>query len=1153
MQSARDIRGRKMMINFKKILSVVLAIAMLVSIGFIGAFSFAPIQALGEWTDLDLLAHDGFNDLPLGTITSEQLSGSGFGFGAAEFATGWGITVTANDENPLTHPLLQTSPNYLTITHGNVRWNSSRIWRAFDLRRNGPFADFLTADGSIGRPGTVLYLSMLMDTHPGVSNLVALTNRPLVGNPMNDDGYSIAWGNFEGFGINNWNIKPSTHSGNNWALHASRLFGGASAMENEAPPNRYSASPGQFGVWNGWNPAWNHAVVSDVPANNPGFVVIRIEFGTPVGSTKGALNDWLEDLIQLQLDAPGEELSEQDILQMVETRINEAVSNRLSVEWSRLQGIIHNDWLLGDPWANNHDPADVLARAAEDIASYFPGWNPPAHWLSPDRSIRGNIGSWYIINQQGHGLQNFFFNVLDHTDVRNSVIADYEAIFRAEIEEMFSGGGDGELIASGLADPSIIQMFVNPDLSAGKPASPDVEIRTILDVTFRGMMVDLIHGNSFGDIRVGRTFDAVTPFYDDGTIRTFAPVSNIAPGTFDAPVEVTLISETPNARIYYTLDGTRPIPGTSYLFNPNSPITIGFGQNITITAIAVDPTGILQDSVVVAGEYRVRFRVLPPRFDPNLLALSDWSDLPTGTHIYQTNSPPVVTGMENAYLLNHYGGSINLVRGAPFNNSLLVSNDNPMYIPGLISTHNYLRISRTELNFGKRFNLHNFGGVPADSTFNRTVTGRDGLETHITYDGMQGYRRRIGAPGTTMWVSVVMDPIAGEHFVFALPHRTADWGMHTPIAFGSFQREGFQTGVDWRDSYVGQGYSGNYWGLHAARLYGDASFMNGEMPPLGSEAAPNARWDASGFINEWHPNWFNPVVTDVPITGEPTLVVLKIEFNEAWGSVNDGTGSCDPVHCICPGNPPHPHPHPHYGNPVRNSYDRRGATLIPGLHEHGDLPWFRPDLQFLQDYFSADGVYVPTPSMPHAHHLSTRRFGETIQFNDNPAHSREPIPSTVWMFINPDLSQGEPNVEDADAYVSTILDLAFGAWAVHGGYGRRLSDVRVGLTFEAVAPFIDGSGIQTSVVVGENGQGTAIVDVFDEDFNSTAVLILAAFEEKDGNEILLYANHKTILNLSSETPLIERTLTSNIPQDILGEVSRFRAFLWNSLTYMTPF
>ncbi len=74
---------------------------------------------------------------------------------------------------------------------------------------------------------------------------------------------------------------------------------------------------------------------------------------------------------------------------------------------------------------------------------------------------------------------------------------------------------------------------------------------------------------------------------DLGTEENMTPRPAIAPeaGTYDNPIEVTLVAPGGNARIYYTKDGSNPVPGGSELYEKPFPVRKG----ARVRAIAVQP------------------------------------------------------------------------------------------------------------------------------------------------------------------------------------------------------------------------------------------------------------------------------------------------------------------------------------------------------------------------------------------------------------------------------------------------------------------------------------------------------------------------------------------------------------------------------------
>ena len=172
-------------------------------------------------------------------------------------------------------------------------------------------------------------------------------------------------------------------------------------------------------------------------------------------------------------------------------------------------------------------------------------------------------------------------------------VSDWANFQRGEAENF------EERLAAAREFPTTVSMFVNPDVSTGIPPSvedADVTVSTIIDLSFNAVNFTVPGGRSIEDFRIGRTFESVA-----ATPPTAPPVPNIQPGTFDEAVRITLSSLTPNARIYFTLDGSEPIPGESYLFDPNSPIFIGSDREVTIKAIATSENRL--NSTTFVGTY----------------------------------------------------------------------------------------------------------------------------------------------------------------------------------------------------------------------------------------------------------------------------------------------------------------------------------------------------------------------------------------------------------------------------------------------------------------------------------------------------------------------------------------------------------------------
>ena len=82
--------------------------------------------------------------------------------------------------------------------------------------------------------------------------------------------------------------------------------------------------------------------------------------------------------------------------------------------------------------------------------------------------------------------------------------------------------------------------------------------------------------------------------------RLAPPVFSPVPGEFSSAQSVTLSSNEPNAKIYYTLDGSMPVPGVSPMYS--SPILIQSTANIRTLAVMAGYT----DSAESSGIYSIR-------------------------------------------------------------------------------------------------------------------------------------------------------------------------------------------------------------------------------------------------------------------------------------------------------------------------------------------------------------------------------------------------------------------------------------------------------------------------------------------------------------------------------------------------------------------
>jgi hypothetical protein len=84
--------------------------------------------------------------------------------------------------------------------------------------------------------------------------------------------------------------------------------------------------------------------------------------------------------------------------------------------------------------------------------------------------------------------------------------------------------------------------------------------------------------------------------------RAAAPLFDPPPGFYEAGYEVKISSATPSALIYYTRDGSDPLPGVSALYGDTSPILINSAFDLKAVAVK---TGML-NSFVTSGAYGVK-------------------------------------------------------------------------------------------------------------------------------------------------------------------------------------------------------------------------------------------------------------------------------------------------------------------------------------------------------------------------------------------------------------------------------------------------------------------------------------------------------------------------------------------------------------------
>jgi hypothetical protein len=101
------------------------------------------------------------------------------------------------------------------------------------------------------------------------------------------------------------------------------------------------------------------------------------------------------------------------------------------------------------------------------------------------------------------------------------------------------------------------------------------------------------------------------------------PVLDPPPGTYYLPLEletVVMSTDTEDADIYYTTDGSNPTPGSSTLFDAATPLSIS--RSCTVKAVAVKKYW--DDSQVMIGEYTIPFSVEQRKLQAPDHAADDW-------------------------------------------------------------------------------------------------------------------------------------------------------------------------------------------------------------------------------------------------------------------------------------------------------------------------------------------------------------------------------------------------------------------------------------------------------------------------------------------------------------------------------------------------
>jgi hypothetical protein len=129
------------------------------------------------------------------------------------------------------------------------------------------------------------------------------------------------------------------------------------------------------------------------------------------------------------------------------------------------------------------------------------------------------------------------------------------------------------------------------------------------------------------------------------TLTAATPVVSPAPGTYNTVQPVTLTTSTPNATIYYTLDGTYPTTSSPVYSGP-----IKATMNTTITALANAPS--FNASAAVKGSYTIV--APPPSISPGSGLFTDttkvtMSDAVSGAVIHYTNDGSTPTAASPTY------------------------------------------------------------------------------------------------------------------------------------------------------------------------------------------------------------------------------------------------------------------------------------------------------------------------------------------------------------------------------------------------------------------------------------------------------------------------------------------------------------------------
>lgn len=143
--------------------------------------------------------------------------------------------------------------------------------------------------------------------------------------------------------------------------------------------------------------------------------------------------------------------------------------------------------------------------------------------------------------------------------------------------------------------------------------------------------------------------------------RVAAPTASIPEGPVVSGTRVALASTTSGAAIYYTVDGSTPTATTGSGISVRYSIPIAINTNVSITAIAVDERGVLEDSDVVSFTYTIKeaSNVDDPIPDNSFPSDSKIA----GNNMYEPNRE--ITRSELACMLYKYAMTAGIDTGEP--------------------------------------------------------------------------------------------------------------------------------------------------------------------------------------------------------------------------------------------------------------------------------------------------------------------------------------------------------------------------------------------------------------------------------------------------------------------------------------------------------